>query len=274
VLDSVNAGHDRAADALVAGRVRRDRAAGRMCGLHQGVELVLAEGGPGLAARAGAIVGIDLDPVGAGGGLLADGGHHLGVAAGLLRALRQVHVGAEALARAVGAGGDDGAGGHEQARARHDPLVDGALQAHVGVPGAFGAEVAQGGEAAHQGARGVTAGAERPVGGRLLQHLIVPQRLVVGVQQQVRVQLDQAGDQGLAGQGDDLCVGRRGDLGLGPDRADLAGLDHDDPAPVRRRVPRAPHRVGLQQVARRLRGGGCGGAQRDNCAQYGLIYGH
>ena len=98
---------------------------------------------------------------------------------------------AQAL-RAVGAAGDDRLGRDEQARAGDDALVDRLLEADVGEARALGAEIALGGEAGIERALGVddrAGGAERE---RLVKHLIVPQRLIVGVQEEVRVALDHA----------------------------------------------------------------------------------
>ncbi len=270
MLDGVDAGHDGVVDALVARRVRGDRPSGGVGHLHRGLHLPLAQRRPGRAVRAGAVVGVELDPVGAHGRLLADGGRHLRLPAHLLRALRQVEVGAEALLRPVGTGGHDRPRRHEQPWPRHHPLVDRPLQLHVGVAGALGAQVPLGGEAAHQGARGVASRAQHPIGRRLLQHLVVPEDLVVGAEQQVRVELDQPGDQGLAGQGDHSGARRGRHRALRPDAHDAVALDRHHPARVRRRVARAPHSGRLQEVARRL-----GGPrrprerQRRDCSQYG-----
>ena len=78
---------------------------------------------------------------------------------------------------------------------------------------------------------------DRPGGAqrqRLVQHLIVPQRLVIGMEEEVRMALDHARDQGLAGQVDDPGAGRRGDVR--PDGLDLVALDQHRPALVRLRI--------------------------------------
>jgi hypothetical protein len=193
-------------------------------GVDQGLQLLDREGRLRRAIRADPVVGIDLDPIGPGPGLLAHGLDHFGHAAGFLRALGQVGLGIVVLAgRAVGAGGHDRPGRHEQARSRDQAVVDRLLQRHVGRADALGAEVAQGGEAGFQCRLGLHRRAQGAVGRRLLQHLIVPQGLVVGVQEEVAVQVHQARDHRRAGQVDDLgpgCV----ELGGGPTAAILPSL--------------------------------------------------
>ena len=74
------------------------------------------EGRRGLAARAPAVVGVDLDPVRAVADLIADDADER-VAVGFLRALRHAPLEREAL-RIVAAGRDDRARGDEHARDR------------------------------------------------------------------------------------------------------------------------------------------------------------
>ena len=73
------------------------------------------------------------------------------------------------------------------------PSLDGLLQPDVGVAGALGAQIAHRREAGHRAWRAgdCVARATRQRE-RLVQHLVVPGGLVVGVQQQVRMALDQA----------------------------------------------------------------------------------
>ena len=111
------------------------------------------------------------------------------------------NAGLEALG-AVGAAGDDRLGRDEQARAGDDALVDRLLEPDVGEARALGAEVALGGEAGLERSLGLDDGAGGAQRERLVQHLIVPQRLVVGVEEEVRMALDHAGHQGGAGQVD------------------------------------------------------------------------
>jgi hypothetical protein len=49
----------------------------------------------------------------------------------------------------------------------------------------------------------------KPIAQRLFQDLIVPERLVVGVQEDVRMRVDQSGEQRGAGEIDRLGVGGR-----------------------------------------------------------------
>ena len=59
-------------------------------------------------------------------------------------------------------------------------------------------------------------GAANPLRERLLEHLIVPFRLVVGVEEQMGVSVDEAGQKRHAGQVDDLRSLRRINLVHGP----------------------------------------------------------
>jgi hypothetical protein len=136
---------------------------------HQRVHLHLRKGGVGAAVGAAAVVGVELDPVGAARALLAHRACHLVDAAGFLRALRQVDIGAVAARRRpIAAGGDDRAGGDEQARAGNDAVVNRLLDRHIGIQRAFGAEVAQGGESGLQGGGGVAPGQQGAVFHRFL----------------------------------------------------------------------------------------------------------
>ena len=63
---------------------------------------------------------------------------------------------------------------------------------------------------------------------RLVQHLIVPARLVIGVQEQMAVPLDHPGHQRVAGQVDHLRAGGGGQVRA--DRGDPVALDQHLPA--------------------------------------------
>jgi hypothetical protein len=130
----------------------------------------------------------------------------------------------------------------------------------------LGAQVAFGGEAGEQGGLGMRGGLQRAICERLGEHLIVPQRLVVRMQEQVRVQIDQAGSERGAGQGDALGIRRRLDAVGRTDRGDLAVVHQHRPAGMRGVAVGGPHAVGQQQgILRRCIGGDgqrCGGQQR------------
>jgi len=153
-----------------------------MRNLDHGGNLILREGrhqrtvGP-------AIVGIHLDPVGTGGNLLARNAAYLIDAAGFLRPLRNCgRFGKSPSRRAISAGGDNGPGGDQQARADDRAVVDGALERDIGVIGALGTEVAQSGKAGRQRGRRMFAGRQGTIGHRFAQDLIVPRRLIIGMQ--------------------------------------------------------------------------------------------
>ena len=123
--------------------------------------------------------------------LAARHAHHAVEAVGFFRALRHGHFRREALRR-IAAGDDHRRSGDEHARAGNDAFVDRLPQSDVRISGAFGAEVANGGDAGHQRRARVIHGARDAQRQRLAQHLIVPDGLVVGMQQQMRVPLDHA----------------------------------------------------------------------------------
>ena len=206
VLDGLGAGENGAAHALGRGGVDRDRDAGALRGLHRELHFLEREGGMRAGPGAPAVVAVELDPIGAVADLVADHADERVDAVGLLGALGHAEFEREALGR-VAAGGDDGARGGEHARAGNDALIDGLLELDIGVAGALGAEVAHGGEAGHQGGAQMIDGAGGAQGEALVHHLVVPRGLVVGVEQNVRVAFDQAGQQGRAGQVDHLGVG-------------------------------------------------------------------
>jgi hypothetical protein len=140
--------------------------------------------------------------------------------------VRQFHVGPViAPGRPVAAAGDDRQRGDVEPRAGNHAFLDRPLDCHVGIAGAFRAEVAQGGEAGLQRRGGVLASEQGAVFDRFLHHLLVPAGFIVGVQQDVRVQVHQAWHECLAGQVDAFGVARHGDAGRRADRLDASMRD-------------------------------------------------
>ena len=131
----------------------------------------------------------------------------------------QVDVGRRML-RPIAARRDDGARDDDHARAGDDALLDRLLEADVGVARALGAEVAHRREAGEQRVARVVRRAGDAERERLVQHLIVPRRLVVRMQQQVRVPLDEPGQQRRAGQVDRRRAGGCADVGRRADGGD------------------------------------------------------
>ncbi len=251
MLDRVDMRGDGAGHALGRDRVDRDDPAGIMRGGSGGGELGRVQGRPAALAALIVIIGIELHDVGAGRDLIAHGADDIVDPAHLLRALRHFQPRLESLG-AVGTLGDDRAGRRQDAWARHDILRDRIAQADIGIACALGAEIAFGGEAGEQGRLRLgdrARGAQREA---FVEHLIVPARLVIGVEEEVAVAFDQAGYQRIAGQVDHLCVGRDGEVGPGGD--DPVAFDQYLPADVDR-LP-VEDAIGLEQ------GGGGGGERR------------
>ena len=173
------------------------------------------------------IIGVEFDDVGAGRDLVADGADGFVDTRNFLRALRDGNAGLEALG-SVSAARDDRLGRNQQARTGDDALVDRLLETDVGEARAFGAEVALGGEAGIERALGLDDGAGGAQRERLVQHLIVPQGLIVGMQEQVRMALDHAGHEGRARKVDRSSAGRRGEVRTGG--GDVVAVDEDRPA--------------------------------------------
>ena len=217
---------DRAPHAFGRAGVDRDGDAGALRRLHRELHFVERKGGTRAGAGAPAIVAVELDPIGAVADLVAHHARQAVDAVGLFGALRHAPFEREALGR-VTAGGHDGARGGEHARTGNDALIDRLLEFDIGVAGALGAQIADGGEAGHQGGAQVIDGAGGAQRESFVRHLVVPRSLVVGMQQDVRVAFDQAGQQRGAGQVDDLGVGgvdgRGGSGGLDAVAADAHG---------------------------------------------------
>ena len=76
------------------------------------------------------------------------------------------------------------------------------LQAYVGIAGAFCAEITFGGEAGHQSGAGVIDCTDRAECERFVEDLVVPGGFVVGMEEEMAVAFDQAGQQRLVGEGD------------------------------------------------------------------------
>ena len=152
----------------------------------------------------GAVRHVDLDPVGAVRELLARGLAGLDGAVDQLRPFGHVELGRVALQR-IAAGRRDRARRDEHPRPRDVAALDRLLDADVAVAGAFGLDVADRREALLEGparGHGRPGGAQRQP---LLQELGVVASLGghLALQENVRVAVDQPGQDGAAGQVDD-----------------------------------------------------------------------
>ena len=93
------------------------------------------------------------------------------------------------------------------------------LQLDVVVERALGAEVPLGGDARLQRRPGMGHRLGHAEADRFPQHLGVPQGLVVGMEKQMRVALDEAGDERRPGERDPLGAGGHADWSAGPTAA-------------------------------------------------------
>ncbi len=109
-------------------------------------------------------------------------------AVGLFCPLWDVPFEREAFGR-VASGGDNRARRSQHARPRNDSLIHGLFEFDICVSRAFGAEIADGGEAGHQRISQMIGGARHAQSQPFVRHLIVPRRLVIRVQQNVRMAL-------------------------------------------------------------------------------------
>ncbi len=120
--------------------------------------------------------------------------HHPGnlfCPAGLFGALQRLE-GVVGPARPVAAGSHDGSGHGYEARARYDALIDGSFELHVEVAGALGAEISLRGNAGAEGRLCACHRAGHAQSHRLLEHLVIPESFIVGMEEQVGVPFDQA----------------------------------------------------------------------------------
>ena len=129
---------------------------------------------------------------------------------------------------AVAAGGRDAAGSNFQARAGNQALIDGVAYVDVAVHRAFGFDVAHGGEAGFEIFFHVERGEDGAVLPGLLEEDVVVVRVVGIGEHDVRVAIDQAGEDGGLGEVDDVRAGGDLDLVGGSDARDFIAVDHDD----------------------------------------------
>src|SRR5581483_6317958 len=121
--------------------------------IHDGAQLVEREGWNVIQHAIWpdkiAAIGINLDPVSAVANLLADSLASIFYTIHYLHAMRHWHFRRISLQR-IRAGYIHGARSDPHARSRNNAIVDGFLQVNIGVPGAFGFKIANGGKAVPQ----------------------------------------------------------------------------------------------------------------------------
>ena len=113
------------------------------------------------------------------------------------------------------------------------PCSTACLQFDIGVGRAFSSEIANGGEAGHQGVAQMVHRARHAQRQPFLGHLIVPDGLAVSVQENVRVAFDEARQQSGIGKLDDFRI-RQADAGGGTGGFDPLAGDADGPSLVNR----------------------------------------
>ncbi len=179
--------------------------------------------------------------------LVANRAHDFIDAAGLFGALWETAIGTEtAPRRPIRTGRDDGRPRHEEPRPRRQPLRDGALERHIGIARALGAQIAQRGESGGQRVARMVHRAHGAIGLALLQHLIVPRRLVVGMQEEMRMQIHQPRQQGATRKFDLLI--RLADPTARRDADDAIALDQHR-KPRAHALPGAPDTGRMQRDA-------------------------
>ena len=223
MIDGFHAGHDRATHPFRCGGVCHDVPATRLRDLDNERHLRLRERWSRCTAGTPSIVGVDLDPIGAAPDLVAHDARQFFGATGFLGTLRDVHLGSK-TARSVRSAHHDCTCCDDQAGSVDDALLHRAFQPDVRIGRAFGAKIAQGGETGAQRALEVDRGTRDAQAEWLLEHLIVPVRLVVRMQQHVRVQIDHAGHQRHTGQIDYRCISGRLDRRRWADGCDATVL--------------------------------------------------
>src|SRR6266699_3096744 len=136
-----------------------------------------------------AIIGINLDPVGAVADLIAHYARQAVAAVGFFRALRDAPLSGITL-WPIAARRYDRSRDNEHARARDDSLLHRLLEADVGITRAFRSQVANSCKARQQSITQVIGRARHSQTERLARHLIVPGGLAIRMQQDVRVRFD------------------------------------------------------------------------------------
>ena len=144
-------------------------------------QLLFGECGSGRAVGSPAIVGVNLDPIGAAPDLVPRDPNQVVVAVCRLRALGKSELGG--ALRVVAARGDDGPGRHDQSRPENHTEVYRTLESHVGVARALGSEVTRRGYARQECRASVHRGPGDPLGEGFVENLVSPRRLVVGMEQ-------------------------------------------------------------------------------------------
>src|SRR5881409_2894459 len=153
------------------------------------------------------IVGIHFDPVSAFSDLVADDADQAVHTVGFFSTLRDTPFRSVTF-RSVAPGCDNRACDDKHARPGNNALRHRVSQTDVGIPGAFGSQIANCCESSPERTAKVIRCARDPQRQSLVSDLIVPRRLAVGMQQHVRVGIDEARHQRQSRQIDRARAGR------------------------------------------------------------------
>ena len=139
--------------------------------------------------------------------------HNLGDASHFLRAFRQKDIfRITARTRTVTGRGDNCFRNYDQARADHQPFVNRAFDRSIRKTRSFRSQIPQESESGQQGIARMIHRLDGSIRDWFFQHLIIPERLIVRVKENMRMEVHEPRQQRHIGQLDSACIGRRGDL--------------------------------------------------------------
>ncbi len=141
MLNRLSSGENGTTHSFGGACVRDDRSSRGTGHFHYQLQLIQRESGTSLAVRSPAVVGVNLNYIGAAADLLSNGPCESVDAIRFLSTLRNVEIRCEPLGR-IAPGGNESTGGDQHSWPGDNPLRNCLLDAHIRVSGPFGAEVA------------------------------------------------------------------------------------------------------------------------------------